>query len=170
MRRTVMLVAALFAMTTAPALAQGVQLKTVVRRGGLLTPLCRASVTAPLRFVYDPLSGAGRFAAAVVTLTCTPPQILATISISAGKANQFLRSRQLWRNGSDSSHVLEYNFYTTSNYNVVWGDGTGGSSPEAINRTVTTFNAVIFARLQYSQNGVAAGEYSDTVTVIFDLS
>ena len=160
MRRTLIFAAALFAVSTAPAMAQGVRLKAVVHRAGSPTTLCRASVTAPLRFVYDPLSGGGEFATAVVTLTCTPPQILATISISAGKANQFLPSRAMWRNGSDSSHVLKYKFYTTSNYNVVWGDGTGGSSLEAINRTVTTFNAVIFEDFNIAKIGVAAGEYS----------
>ncbi len=170
MRRTLIFAGALFAVSMAPAMAQGVRLKAVVHRAGSLTTLCRASVTAPLRFVYDPLSEAGRFATAVVTLTCNPAKLLATIAISPGNANQFSRYREMWRNGTDSSQILEYNFYMTSNYNIVWGDGTGGSSPETINQTVTTFNAVIFAKLQYRQGGVTAGEYSDTVAVTFNLS
>jgi spore coat protein U-like protein len=170
LRRTLILSAALFAISVAPAPAQGVHLKTVVHQGGSVARPCRASVTAPLKFVYDPFSDIGQFATAVVTLTCNPAQFLTTIAISPGNANQFLRYREMWRNGTDSSRVLEYNFYTTSNYNIVWGDGTSGSSVETINQTVTTYNAVIFAKLQYRQSSVTAGEYSDTVTVTFNLS
>jgi spore coat protein U-like protein len=169
-RRTLILSAGLFALSTPPAAAQGVHLKTVVHQAGSLSTSCRASVTAPLRFTYDPLSDVAQFATAVVTLTCNPARFLATISISPGNSNQVLRYREMWRNGNDSSHALEYNFYTTSNYNVVWGDGTGGSSVETIDRTVRTYNAVIFAKFQYRQSAVTAGEYSDTVTVTFNLS
>jgi spore coat protein U-like protein len=169
-RRTLTLTAALFAVSIVPALAQGVQLKAVVRHAGSLTSLCRASVTAPLSFTYDPFSDVGEFGTAVVTLTCTPAQLLATIAISPGNANQFLRYREMWKSGTDSAHVLEYNFYTTTNYNIVWGYGTSGSSVEMINQTVTTYNAVVFAKLQYRQIAVTAGEYSDTVTVTFNLS
>ncbi len=169
MHRTLTLSAALFAMSTVPALAQGVHLKTVVHRAGSFVRQCRASVTAPLSFTYNSLSDVEQFATTVVTLTCNPAQLLATIAISPGNTKQFPRYREMWRNGSDNSRVLEYNFYTTSNYNIVWGDGTGGSSVETINQNVTTFNAVIFARLQYRQSAVTAGEYSDTVTVTFNL-
>lgn len=131
---------------------------------------CRASVTAPLTFTYDAFSDVEQSATAVVTLTCNPAQFLATIEISPGNSNQFQRHREMWRNGTDRSHVLEYNFYTTPNHNVVWGDGTAGSSVETINQTIRTFNTVIYAKLQYPQHTVTAGEYSDTVTVTFNLT
>lgn len=170
MRRTLISAAALFAVSMSPALAQGVRLKAVVHHGGSLTGLCRAVVTAPLRFVYNPFSDLDQFATAVVTVTCNPAQFLGTIAISPGNANRFSRYREMWKNGTDSSQVLEYNVYTTSNFNLVWGDGSGGSSFQTINQTVTTFNAVIFARLQYRQSSVTAGDYSDTVTVTFNLT
>lgn len=161
--------AVLFAVSVGPASAQGVHLKMLVRRGGLAMSSCIASVTAPPHFSYDPISGADQYTTAIVTLTCRYPELLRTVELSPGHANEFSRYRQMWRNGTDSSEILEYNFYTTNDYTTVWGDGTGGTSVETVNRTVTTYNALLFAKLKYPPGHVSAGEYSDTVTVTFDL-
>ena len=152
----------------APAAAQGVRLKTVIHHAGAGVP-CRALVTAPLRFAYDPFSGAGGFSTAIVTLSCIRAQLLASVAISPGNANRFGGYREMWRNGTDGSHVLMYDVYTTNGYEAIWGDGTGGSSVQAVNRVVTTFEAVLFAKVQYPQADVMAGEYSDTITVTFNL-
>lgn len=169
MRRTLIVGAALFAASWGAASAHGVGLKAIVHREGAGPMPCRASVTRALSFAYDPLSGTGQVATAVVTLICHPAQYLSTIEISSGHANQFGRYREMWRDGSDGSQVLKYNFYTTAGYNVVWGDGTGGSSPTTVAQNVTTYNALIFARLDYAQSSVAAGRYSDDVTVTFNI-
>jgi spore coat protein U-like protein len=121
-------------------------------------------------FEFDPFFGTGQLATAIVTLTCTSPRLLATIAITSGHANQFSRYREMWRNGIDSSQAPLYNLYMTSNDNVVWGDGSSGSSPETVNQSVTTFNAMIFAKILYPQAPVAGGAYSDIVTVMFNLS
>jgi spore coat protein U-like protein len=130
---------------------------------------CTSSVTVPLRFTYDPLSGTDQVATTVVTLTCTPPQFLETIALTAGNVGQFGRHREMWRNGTDGSDVLEYNLYTSGAYGAVWGDGSDGTAVQVVNRTVATYAALIFARLGYPQRAVSAGDYSDTVTVIFNL-
>lgn len=170
MRRTLVFCACLFMISTLPALAAGVQFKTAVRQAGFLSASCRASVTAPLSFTYNPFADVAQSATAVVTLTCNPARFLATIAISPGNSTQFQRFREMWRNGKDRSHVLKYNFYTTPDHSVVWGDGTGGSSLLTINQTIRSYNAVIFAKLQYPQSGVTAGEYSDTATITFNVS
>ncbi len=76
----------------------------------------------------------------------------------------------MWWDGGDGSATLEYNLYTTSGYNIVWGDGTGGSSVKTVGQTVTVYNAMIFAKLAYPQRGVRAGEYSDTITITFNVN
>ncbi len=170
MRRALILTVALVALTMTPALAQGVRLKAVIHHARPNTPPCTAAVTSPLDFLYDSISDVGQFATGAVTITCSPAQFVTTIAISAGNANQFVPYREMWKNGSDSSHILEYNIYTTTNYNIVWGDGTGGSSVKTLDRSVTSFRALVLAELQFPQSAVTAGQYSDVVTVTFNIS
>jgi spore coat protein U-like protein len=161
--------AVLLAALPGVAPAQGVHLKPVVLHAGAGTSSCVAEVTAPLNFSFDPVLGAGQVATAVVTLICRHPEYLGTIELSPGNANNFSRYRQMWKNGTDSSEVLEYNFYTRSDYRTVWGDGTHGTSVLTVGRTVTSYSAVLFAKLKYPPNPVTAGNYSDSIVVTFNV-
>ncbi|MBV9719135.1 MAG: spore coat protein U domain-containing protein [Candidatus Eremiobacteraeota bacterium] len=169
MRRTIVITIAFITLASTCATAAGVQFRSIVRRGGLPVSSCTSTVTVPLRFAYDPLAGTDQVATTVVTLRCSPPQFLGTIALTAGNSAEFGRRRQMWRNGTDASDTLEYDLYASGNANAVWGDGTDGTTVVVVNRTVATYTALIFARLSYPQRHVSAGNYSDTITMIFDL-
>jgi spore coat protein U-like protein len=68
------------------------------------------------------------------------------------------------RNGGNS---LGYNLYTSASRNVVWGDGTGGSSTMIVNKNRNTTLSV-FGQIPAGQD-VAVGTYSDNITTIINF-
>ena len=84
-----------------------------------------------------------------------------TISLSAGNASS-PASRYMDKSGSH----LNYNIYTSTAYNKVWGDGTGGSLTNSYNGLLSlgTIDFTGYGRILSGQY-VTPGGYSDTITV-----
>jgi spore coat protein U-like protein len=77
------------------------------------------------------------------------------------------------RKMSSGAVTLNYNLYTTTTRNVVWGDGSQGSVTQtltggSVSGGTRRFSAVVYGRIPALQN-VSAGAYNDTliVTVTF---
>lgn len=128
------------------------------------------SVRAPnLAFgAYDPLSGAAATTSASVVVTCDespPPLVTLSLGRSAGSGGFFPR-RMRQDNGSDS---LAYNLYADPFGALVWGDGSGGTVTRSW-RVLRSrpWTPPIFGRIAPGQD-VAAGTYSDTLTVTVDF-
>lgn len=84
-----------------------------------------------------------------------------TISLSSGNA-----SGPATRYMDNAGTRLNYNIYTTTAYNKVWGDGTGGSLTQSYNGLLSlgsiTFTG--YGRIPSGQY-VTPGGYSDLITV-----
>jgi spore coat protein U-like protein len=82
----------------------------------------------------------------------------ATVKLSDGLANSFaprtLRSR---------GNLLAYNLYTSAARNIVWGDGTGGTSVMSIGKNHTD-SLDVFGSAPEGQD-VPVGNYADSIVV-----
>ncbi|MFZ9405991.1 MAG: spore coat U domain-containing protein [Burkholderiaceae bacterium] len=97
-----------------------------------------------------------------------------TVSLGAGGSNTALQ-RTMSRAGG--SGTLNYNLYTGSDYQTIWGAGAAGSSTPAVTKTFSPANTQtqslsltfdIFGRIPAQQLNVIPGTYSDTVSVLVD--
>jgi spore coat protein U-like protein len=96
-----------------------------------------------------------------ISYSCSQPVVDPVIRISTGMSGTF--AQRTLSNGSSS---LGYNLYRDAARTQVWSDGPGGThATPADNQTVTV---TIFGRIPPRQN-VAAGSYSDSVTVTLDF-
>ncbi|HUS23760.1 MAG TPA: spore coat U domain-containing protein [Candidatus Binatia bacterium] len=85
-----------------------------------------------------------------------------SISIGAGGSGSF-GTRRL----SAGGYWLNYNLYTSAARNVIWGDGTAGTSK--VNGSCATLCTVqVFGRLPAGQS-VPGAQYSDSVVVTIDF-
>jgi spore coat protein U-like protein len=91
-----------------------------------------------------------------------------TLSLSAGGGTL---SQRLLSNGSDT---LEYNLYTTTTRDVVWGDGTGttetvtGSGNGMSSTQEITHTVYGLLPNSVANQDAPAGTYTDTITVTVD--
>lgn len=85
------------------------------------------------------------------------------IALSTGSSGNYLS-----RTMQSGANTLNYNLYTNAGRTTTWGDGNGGSSIVTDTFTLAiggfTTTDTVYARLPERQN-VAAGTYSDTITV-----
>ena len=84
------------------------------------------------------------------------------VRLSTGQSHSY--SPRVMRSGANA---LTYNLYTSAARNIVWGDGTGGSSTMAVNRNSTT-TLSLFGQIPAGQD-VAVGIYSDSITATVDF-
>ena len=88
-----------------------------------------------------------------------------TVGLSTGSSNSFVN-----RTMKIATDSLQYNIYTTNTYNVVWGDGTGGSSTQGGSMTLSgtqktkTNTSTAYGRVPALQD-VSVGNYTDNITV-----
>jgi spore coat protein U-like protein len=91
-----------------------------------------------------------------ITIQCQNGMPTFVVNLSSGQSNNYL-SRVMRSSGNS----LNYNLYTSAARNVVWGDGTGGSSTLTVNRnTITTLS--VFGKIPAGQD-VAVGAYTDNI-------
>jgi len=96
-----------------------------------------------------------------------------SVGLGAGSSTT-VSQRSMSRTGG--SGVLNYNLYTASNYQTVWGEGSAGSSTPAVSKSFSptaggaqtqqlslTFD--IFGRVPAQQLNVRPGSYTDSVPV-----
>ena len=89
------------------------------------------------------------------------------VQLSSGSSGSY-NPRTMLTNGSNA---LNYNIYTTANYQTVWGDGTGATSTVA--GTANGINAptvyTTYGQIPAGQYLPAAGTYTDTIiaTVVY---
>jgi spore coat protein U-like protein len=97
-----------------------------------------------------------------ITIDCQGGGTNLLVTLSAGQSNTYV-SRSM-RSGGNS---MGYNLYISAARNVVWGDGTGGSSTMMVNKNSTTMLS-IFGQIPAGQD-VAVGNYSDNITTIINF-
>lgn len=128
---------------------------------------CDVSAT-PLPFgAYDPLSASAATSVGTISVTCSVTLLALLVSwdiqLSAGSSASFA-GRQM----TNGASRLDYNLFLNSNYTIVWGDGTGGTSYVSALTLLaigsTTRNYTLYGRIPAGQD-LRAGGYSDTIVV-----
>ncbi len=83
----------------------------------------------------------------------------ATFVVTLGTGQSHNYTSRVMKKGADT---LNYNLYTSSARNLIWGDGSGGSSTMTAGRNTTT-TLSIFGQIPAGQDA-AIGIYSDNIT------
>ncbi|MDP1718145.1 MAG: spore coat U domain-containing protein [Burkholderiales bacterium] len=91
-----------------------------------------------------------------IQINCIGGEANMLVTLSTGQSGNY--AARLMNSGAD---LLTYNLYTNAARNVIWGDGTGGSSTMAADRNSTT-TLSIFGRIPGGQDA-AVGTYSDFI-------
>ncbi len=110
---------------------------------------------------YDPADGSDTVTSDTFIVKCSG-RIDETITASTG-ANSGDYNNRLMRGGSGND-TLRYQLYIDSARTIVWGDGTGNSSPIIASENGAFNNHTIYASMPAGQSG-SIGSYSDTITV-----
>jgi len=113
---------------------------------------------------YDPLSAAPATTSGNATISCNdspPPTVQIQLSPSSVSGGFFPRRMQ----NSLAGDTLDYNFYADATATQVWGDGTGGTTTRSqkVNKN-SPWSVTFYGRIAVNQD-VAAGSYSDTLTI-----
>ena len=105
----------------------------------------------------NPLIVTDHESTSTVTVTC-PSLTPYAISLSPGIGTY--GQRQM----TSGSNTLNYNLYTSSLYNSIWGDGTGSTTTVNGNADNNGSNQTIYGRLPH-QPAAVPGSYSDSIVV-----
>jgi spore coat protein U-like protein len=107
------------------------------------------------------LSGTNYDATGTLSIACTNGSPWsATASVGGGAGATFATRRM-----TSGASTLNYTLYTDSGRATVWGDGTGTTGTVGGTGTGGTQSVTVYGRVPSGQTSVAAGAYSDTVTV-----
>lgn len=125
---------------------------------------CTVSTTSLNFGTYNVFASAPTDSTATVVLDCQGNARDVRISIGRGSASTF-GSRRM----SKGSERLFFNVYRDAARTAIWGDGTGGSQVEIVDRVQNNqpHQVVVYGRVPAGQD-VSAGTYSESVTVAID--
>jgi spore coat protein U-like protein len=131
---------------------------------GTRAEACTISATGVMFGAYDPRAAGPDDGTGSIAIACHPRDSSVTIALGSGGSGS-AGSRRM----ASGAALLSYNLYTSSSRTIIWGDGSGGTSPVTLtNGNVSggtrRFSANIFGRIPASQN-VPAGIYVDTIVV-----
>jgi len=124
---------------------------------------CRISSVGGVAFgVYDVFATApNNDGVGSLNVKCTGGSA-ATVELSRGLSSSF--APRTLRYGS---YALAYNLYTTAARNVIWGDGSSGTSVMAIGKNKTG-GLSVFGSIAAGQDA-PVGHYVDTIIVTVDF-
>lgn len=94
-----------------------------------------------------------------ITISCKGGGSAFIVALSSGQSNSYI-SRQMKSGGN----ALNYNLYTSAARNIIWGDGTGGSSTMSVTKNSTSTLSV-FGQVPSGQDA-ATGTYTDNINTI----
>jgi len=126
---------------------------------------CSASTSGLSFGTYDPFATLPDDATGTVSVSCSLLSPLAgsvDVALSKGSSGSF--AQRTMKNGANT---LNYNVYTSTSYNQILGDNSGGTLPITINFSFlysSTQNLTFYGRIPAQQN-VRVGTYTDTLLV-----
>lgn len=125
-----------------------------------VTDVCQNLTANNINFgAYNPLTASNTDASGDIHITCTNNTSY-SVALSSGGSGSY-STRQLSDGGSNS---LNYNLYTSSNHNTVFGDGTGSSDTVNQIGSGSQDTITVYGRIPAGQS-VANASYSDTINV-----
>jgi spore coat protein U-like protein len=112
---------------------------------------------------YDPLSAANVDSTGSLTIDCTAAWTTVTTSIGPSPNSGVFNPRKMI--GRPTADLLSYNLYTTASRNIIWGDGTQGTSTvvQSIQKN-HPWTGTIYGRIPASQD-VSLGNYSEGLMI-----
>ena len=138
---------------------------TLVSAPAFATAVCSVSSLGTAFGTYDTLSGSNKDVVGSISVTCTGSigeAVSYTISLSPGNGNFIARNMQA------GGAQLQYNLYSDGARQIIWGDGTGGTSVMSDNYSLpaatSTRDYMVYGDIPI-QTGPPAGAYLDTVVI-----
>ena len=138
---------------------------TLVSAPAFATAVCSVSSLGTAFGTYDTLSGSNKDVVGSISVTCTGSigeAVSYTIALSPGNGNFVARNMQA------GSAQLQYNLYSDGARQIIWGDGTGGTSVMSDNYSLpaatSTRDYMVYGDIPI-QTGPPAGAYLDTVVI-----
>jgi spore coat protein U-like protein len=124
---------------------------------------CRINSVSSVNFgTYDVFSSlANNNGVGSITIKCQG-SASAFVALSSGKSNSYV-SRQM----ISGRNTLSYNLYTSAARNIIWGDGTGGSSTMVVNKNDNA-TLSLFGQIPAGQDA-AIGSYTDNITTVVNF-
>lgn len=136
---------------------------SAVRRARDVPVGCVSSLGS-LSFAYHPLTPAdgGQYASGTLQVTCSGDQgAIGEVTLDPGHSGSYVHRLMTSAGGSQ----LTYNLYLDATYTTVFGDGTAGTVPFVNQPAGSSVSFACYGRIDAGQTAVAAGSYSDTLTV-----
>jgi spore coat protein U-like protein len=125
---------------------------------------CSLTSSGSINFTnYNPLGSSPNNGNTTLTVSCSSSTPAFTLTLSKGNSNNYAQ-RCLLLNGV----CLNYNLYTSSAYNTIWGDGSSGTNFISGTKNCPSNNPcvyTVFGQVPAPQPLVPAGNnYSDSIT------
>ena len=122
---------------------------------------CTVSATGLNFGTYDVFSAFNTDSTGIITVSCTSPWPVVTISVGPSNSGGF-NPRKM--KNSSSTNTLNYNIFTDSAMSSIWGDGTSGTQTVIHSPNKKTVPETLYGRIPPGQD-ISAGLYIDTLTV-----
>ncbi len=126
---------------------------------------CTIGTVVPVAFgTYNVFATTALLVNGTITVSCGGSGN-ATVALDKGRNSSSFASRAMRRTGGAT--LLTYNLYTDAATTIVWGDGSGGSTPqstEALSGNHPTSTLTVFGKMGAGQD-VPADSYTDTVVI-----
>lgn len=147
-------------LATTPVVAIAQTSQTTMDISATVVEACAVTATNLAFGTYDPTALSPVDATSSITVTCTPGTVF-SVGLNAGTtAGATVTSREM-ASGSDR---LGYGLYQDTARSVNWGNTPGTDTPTAATAGLTASVLTAYGRVP-AQQAVAAGSYTDTVTI-----
>lgn len=143
-----------------PSAASAQSAQTTMDVSATVVKACLVSATNLAFGSYDPTATSPADATGAITVTCTPGTGF-TVGLNAGTTSGSTVSDRKMASGSNR---LGYAMYSDAAHTTNWGNTPGSDTSAAITATTTPSVLSVYGRMP-AQQLVAAGSYTDTLTV-----
>lgn len=145
-------------MASSPALATDAT--TTMGVSAIVLNACLVTATDMAFGSYNPTSSTPTDATSSIIVTCTPGTLY-NVGLNAGTTAGTTVSTRKMLNGSA---LLNYALYSNSGRSVNWGNSPGSDTVSQTSSSIAPAAITVYGRVP-AQQSVAAGTYTDTVTV-----
>ncbi|GAY22528.1 spore coat U domain-containing protein [Sphingobium fuliginis] len=151
---------ALFLLGLLPNAAMATDATTTMGVSATVLNVCLVSATNMAFGSYDPTSASPTDATSTINVTCTPGTLF-NIGLNAGSAVGATVSTRKMLSGANP---LGYALYSNSGRSTNWGNSVGSDTVAQTASTILPAAFTVYGRIP-AQQSVAAGSYTDTVTI-----
>lgn len=143
-----------------PSAASAQTAQTTMDVSATVVNACVVSATNLAFGNYDPTAAAPADASSAITVTCTPGTSF-TVGLNAGTTSGATVSSRMMASGGNR---LDYVLYSDAARTTNWGNTPGSDTPAAATAVSSPSILTVYGRVA-AQQSVAAGSYTDTVTI-----